>query len=105
MKTERNFKTHGPLFIFLEIRSFYSNESVKLNRPIGPATVILNKEQSLNLPETLRICCEIGAGFVYMPLYCVDQLVGAPEALMALINLAFYKDEDELIQKVFGGGD
>lgn len=82
-----------------------ANESVRLNRAIGLATVILNTEQSMNLPETLRLCSEIGAENVYIPWYSMTQLVGAPETLMSIMKLDFYKSDDQLIEKVFGEDD
>ena len=82
-----------------------ANESIRLNHAIEPATVILNTEQSMNLPETLKICHEIGTKKVYIPWYSMTQLVGAPETLMIVMKLDFYKDDDQLIQKVFNKGD
>lgn len=82
-----------------------ANESIALNEPIGPATVILNTEQSMELPETLKICYEIGAKKVYIPWYSMTQLVGAPDTLMTLMKLDFYKNDEHLIEKVFKKGD
>ena len=82
-----------------------ANESVKRNQPIDPATVILNTEQSMNLPETLKICFEIGAENVYVPMYSMAQLVGAPETLMRVMKIDFYRSDEELIEKVFGKGE
>ena len=82
-----------------------ANESISLNEPIGPATVILNTEQSLELPETLKICYEIGAKKVYIPWFSMTQLVGAPDTLMTLMKLDFYKNDEHLIEKVFKKGD
>ena len=82
-----------------------ANESIKLNQAIGPKTVILNTEQSKNLPETLRICYEMGANNVYMPWFSMTQLIGAPETLMTLLKLDFYKNEEQLIEKIFKKGD
>ena len=82
-----------------------ANESIKLNQPLSPKTVILNTEQSMNLPETLKMCHEIGAEYVFIPLYSMDQLVGAPETLMSIMKIDFYRSDEELIEKVFGKGD
>ncbi|WP_407424518.1 hypothetical protein [Methanobrevibacter sp.] len=82
-----------------------ANESIKLNRAIGPATVILNSEQSMNLPETLKVCYEIKAKRVFIPWFSMTQLIGAPETLMAVMKLDFYKNEEQLIEKVFNKGD
>ena len=82
-----------------------ANESIKLNQAIEPKTVILNTEQAMNLPETLRVCYEMGAKKVYMPWFSMTQLIGAPETLMTLLKLDFYKNEEQLIEKIFGKGD
>lgn len=78
-----------------------ANESMKLNQAIEPATVILNTEQSMNLPETLKLCHEIKARKVYIPWYSMTQLVGAPETLMQVMKLDFYKNEEQLLEKIF----
>lgn len=82
-----------------------ANESVKLNQAIGPKTVILNTEQAMNLPETLKMCYEIKAEKVFLPWFSMTQLIGAPETLMNLLKLDFYKDDAQLIEKVFAGGE
>lgn len=82
-----------------------ANESIRLNEAIGPATVILNTEQSMELPETLKVCYEIGAEKVYMPWFSMTQLIGAPETLMTLMKLDFYKNDEQLIEKVFKKGE
>ena len=82
-----------------------ANESVKRNQPIPDSTVILNREQSNNLPVTLKICYDQGARNVFLPWYSMTQLVGAPETIMKILNLDFYKTEEQLIEKVFNAGD
>ena len=59
-------------------------------------------EQSQNLPEMLKICVEQGAQKLDMPLFASAQLVGAPEFLMRLVKLNFYKNNEDLIEKLFG---
>lgn len=82
-----------------------ANESIKLNQPLSPKTVILNTEQSMNLPETLKMCHDIAAEYVFIPIYSMAQLVGAPETLMSIMKIDFYKSDEHLIEKVFGNGD
>ena len=82
-----------------------ANESIKLNRAVGAKTVILNTDQAMNLPETLKLCYEVGAKKVYMPWFSMTQLVGAPDTLMTLMKLDFYRTDEQLIEKVFGKGD
>ncbi|WP_298519298.1 hypothetical protein [uncultured Methanobrevibacter sp.] len=78
-----------------------ANESIKNNISLEDCTVILSKEQSQNLPETLRISVEQGAKKIYLPLYASAQLVGAPQNLMEIIKFDFYKTEEELLEKLF----
>ena len=82
-----------------------ANESIRINQPLNPKTVILNTEQSMNLPETLKMCHEIEAEYVFVPIYSMAQLVGAPETLMSIMKIDFYKSDEELIEKVFYKGD
>ena len=44
--------------------------------------------------RTLKICIEQGAKKAYMPIFTATQLVGAPNSLMELVKLDFYKNED-----------
>ena len=70
-----------------------ANESIRLDEAIGHATVILNTEQAKK---------------VYIPWYSMTQLVGAPDTLMTLMKLDFYKNDEHLIEKiekVFKKGD
>lgn len=78
-----------------------ANESVNQNKSLEDGTVILSNEHSQNLPETLKICIEQGAKKAYMPIFTATQLVGAPNSLMELVKLDFYKNEDNLIEKLF----
>ena len=78
-----------------------ANESIKNNMSLEDCTVILSREQSQNLPETLRISLEQGAKKIYLPLYASAQLVGAPQNLMEIIKFDFYKTEEELLEKLF----
>ena len=82
-----------------------AKHSIKINQATQPSTVILNKDQSTNLPETLKICYDEGARYVFLPWYSMTQLVGAPDELMKLLKLTFYKNDEELIEKVFEIGD
>ena len=82
-----------------------ANESIKLNQPTSDATVILNKEQTNNLPEILKLCYDQGAKNIFLPWYSMTQLIGAPETLMSILNLDFYKTEEQLIEKVFDLGE
>lgn len=82
-----------------------ANESIRLNQPIDAKTVILNTEQAMNLPEILRLCYESGAEKVYMPWFSMTQLIGAPDTLMTLMKLDFYKSDEQLMEKVFKKGD
>ena len=83
------------------LQEMIANELIKNNASLDDSTVILNREQSLNLPETLKICVEQGAKKVYIPIFAATQLVGAPNSLMTILKLDFYKSEEELLEKLF----
>ena len=83
------------------LQEMVANESINNNSSLDDGTVILSSEQSQNLPETLKICVEQGAQKLYIPLFSSAQLVGAPEFLMRLVKLDFYKNDDHLIEKLF----
>lgn len=80
-------------------------ESVRLNQCLPESSVILNRQNCENLPDVLRICIEQGAKKVYIPWYEMTQLIGAPESLMTMIKLDFYKTEEMLFNKLFDYGD
>ena len=84
------------------LQEIVANESVRRNQPLDDSTVILSKENALNLPLALKVCYEEGAQIVFIPWYATAQLVGAPENLMTLLKLYFYKSEEELIAMLFG---
>lgn len=84
------------------LQEIIANESINNNVSLDDGTVILSMEQSQNLPEILKICVEQGAQKLYMPLFASAQLVGAPEFLMRLVKLDFYKNNEDLIEKLFG---
>lgn len=83
------------------LQELVANESINNNASLQDGTVILSMEQSQNLPETLKICVEQGAQKLYMPLFASAQLVGAPQFIMELVKLDFYKNEENLIEKLF----
>lgn len=78
-----------------------ANESINRNQMLPEATVILDAENSQNLPEKLKICVERGAKKAYMPLYSMSQLVGAPPLLMTVLKVDYYRSEEELFEKLF----
>ena len=78
-----------------------ANESIKINQMLPDATVILDEENSMNLPEKLKICVERGAQRAFMPLYSMSQLVGAPPLLMTVLKVDYYRSPEELVEKLF----
>ena len=46
-----------------------------------------------------------GAKRVYVSIFSMGQLVGAPRELMDFIKVDFYKNEEDLINKLFETGD
>lgn len=84
------------------LQEMIADESIKRNVSLEANTVILSKENSLNLPLALKVCYEEGAENVFVPWSAMTQLVGAPENLMTLMKIYFYKNEEELIKILFG---
>lgn len=84
------------------LQEIIANESIKNNKSLSNSTVILTKSQAMNLPETLRVCYDEGAKKVYMPWSLIPQLVGAPDIIVELLNINFYKTDEELIEMIFG---
>lgn len=84
------------------VQELVANHSISKNMPVDDNIVVLGVENAANLPEILRVCYEQGAEKVYIPWYEMKQLIGAPEQLMTMIKLDFYKTEEELIAKLFG---
>lgn len=95
-----NLTGDGEASIFA-LEELVANESIKNNKSLEDGTVILSNEHSQNLPETLKICVEQGAKKIYMPLFASSQLVGAPQYLMELVKFDFYKNNENLIGKLF----
>jgi hypothetical protein len=85
------------------LQEMIAKESIKRNRSLDDDTVILSKENALNLPLALKVCYEEGAKNVFIPWSAMTQLVGAPENLMTLMKLYFYKSEEDLLEILFGG--
>ena len=83
------------------LQELIANETIKNNASLDDGTVILSAEQSQNLAETLKVCVEQGAKNVHVPLSASTQLISAPQFLMKIIKLNFYKNEDELVEKLF----
>ena len=86
-----------------DLAEIIANESIKNNQSLSDSTAILTKSQAHILPENLRVCYDEGAKKVYMPWSLIPQLVGAPDTIVELLNLTFYKSDEELIEMIFGG--
>lgn len=87
------------------LQEFVANESIRLNQEVSPSTVILSKQQAESLAETLKVIVMQGAKRVYVSIFSMGQLVGAPQELMDFIKVDFYKNEKDLIDKLFETGD
>ena len=87
------------------LQEIVANESIRLNQEISPSTVILSKQQSEKLAKTLKISVMQGAKKVFVPIFSMAQLVGAPQELMDLIKIDFYRTHEELFDKLFKAGD
>lgn len=84
------------------LQELVANESIKNNQSLANSTVILNESQSKNLAETLKMCVENGAKNVHVPLSESKQLMWSLDAIRTKINIEFYKDDDYLINQLFG---
>ena len=89
------------IFNLFDLEELIANESIKNNVSLDDGTVILSSQHCEKLPEILKICVEQGASKVYMPLSASAQLVSAPPFLMDLIQFDFYKNEENLLEKLF----
>ena len=78
-----------------------ANESINKNQSLDDYTVILNEEETQELPESLRICYESGAKKVFIPWSKRSQLLFAPPMLMEVMKIDFYKSDEELVEKLF----
>ena len=99
--TVDNLTSDGEAHDF-KLQEMIANESIKNNQSLDNSTVILNESQSKDLAETLKMCVENGAKNVYVPLSESKQLMWSLDAIRTKINIDFYKDEDFLIEKIFG---
>lgn len=78
-----------------------SNESIGRNESIDDGTVILTNSSKGNLPKTLQICHEQGAKKVFIPWNQMMELLGAPDTLQRILKLNFYRNDEQLIEKLF----
>lgn len=78
-----------------------SDESVRRNQSIGDATVILTDSSAGSLPQTLKLCYGQSAKRVFIPWAQAMELLGAPDTLQKVLELNFYKNEEDLITKLF----
>lgn len=99
--TVDNLTSDGEAHDF-KLQEMIANESIKNNQSLDNGTVILNESQSKDLAGTLKMCVENGAKNVYVPLSESKQLMWSLDAIRTKINIDFYKDEDFLIEKIFG---
>ena len=83
------------------LEKLIANESMKNNVSLEDGTVIISLDNSNNLAESLKICVEQSAKKVFIPVSASTQLIGAPQQIMQLIKLDVYKNEENLIEKLF----
>lgn len=83
------------------LEKLIANESMKNNVSLEKGTVIISLDNSNNLAESLKICVEQSAKKVFIPVSASTQLIGAPQQIMQLIKLDVYKNEENLIEKLF----
>ena len=83
------------------LEQLIANESMKNNVSLEDGTVIISLDNSNNLAESLKICVEQSAKKVFIPVSASTQLIGAPQQIMQLVKLDVYKNEENLIEKLF----
>lgn len=83
------------------LEQLIANESMKNNVSLEDGTVIISLDNSNNLAESLKICVEQSAKKVFIPVSASTQLIGAPQQIMQLVKLNVYKNEENLIEKLF----
>ena len=83
------------------LEKLIANESMKNNVSLEEGTVIISLDNSNNLAESLKICVEQSAKKVFIPVSASTQLIGAPQQIMQLVKLNVYKNEENLIEKLF----
>ena len=86
-----------------KLQELIANETIKRNQKLEDATVILDDENIDSLPETFRVCIDHDVKNIYVPIKKTTELLGAPPVLMTLINFDFFKNEEDLIEKLFKG--
>lgn len=84
------------------IAEVVSRESIRRNQNIDDATVILTDSSKGKLPQTLELCYSQDAKKVFIPWDQAMELLGAPDTLQRLLKLNFYKNEEDLIKRLFG---
>lgn len=87
------------------IAEIVSDESVNRNQNIDDATVILTDSSKGKLPQTLELCYNQDAKKVFIPWDQAMELLGAPDTLQRVMKLNFYKNEEDLIEKLFESSD
>ena len=86
---------------YFNVAEVVANESIKRNQSLDDSTVILTQSSKGKLPQTLQLCHEQEAKKVFIPWDQVTELFGAPDTLQRILKLNFYKNEDDLIERIF----
>ena len=87
--------------INFKIAEIISSESIIRDKSLDDGTVILTDSSKDKLAQTLELCYNQGAKKVFIPWNQMVELIGAPDTLQRLLKLNFYKNEEDLIQKIF----
>ena len=84
-----------------KVAEIVSRESIIRNQSLDDATVILTESSKGKLAQTLQLCYEQDAKNVFIPWNQMTELIGAPDTLQRLLKLNFYKNEEDLVEKLF----
>ena len=74
------------------MNAYHKNQAVCMQ-------VILNDESFVNLPDILRVAIENGAKTIYASIKNSMAVLQAPPMIMDY--LTFYKNDDDLLEKLF----
>ena len=78
-----------------------ASQSIDKNQSFGESLCILNQSSKGKLPETLKVVVENGGKQVFIPWNQMTELVTAPQELQLILKLNFYKNDEDLIERLF----
>ena len=99
-----NLTGNGEISDF-NLAKIVANESIMNNISIDDGTAILTEQCQGKLPSALKVCVEGEFRKVFIPFRLMVELLGAPYDLQTVIEMDYYKSEENLIERLFKMGD